>query len=64
MEALKSQGWQFFELAGAYSRYDTHADAFPRFAARIETLLEQDVERYVTQVAKEKEPDKGEGDGS
>ena len=49
-EALKSHGWQFFELTGAYLAPD-HATAFPAFAAQVETLVQQDVEAFIAKAA-------------
>ncbi len=49
-EALKSHGWQFFELAGPYVARD-HATAFPAFAAQVETLVQQDVEAFIAKAA-------------
>lgn len=57
VEALKSEGWQFFQLSGPYANM-THVHAYPAFAARVEELSREEVETYMTQVAKEKrEPD-------
>jgi len=57
VEALKSEGWQFFQLSGPYANL-THMQAYPAFAARVEELSREEVETYMTQVAKEKrEPD-------
>jgi Protein of unknown function (DUF4231) len=47
-EALKGQGWLFFELTGPYQAQD-HAAAFPTFAAQVETLVRQDVEAFIAQ---------------
>lgn len=55
VERLKAEGWLFFELVGDYVSENGHAGAFPRFAARVEDLLREDVEVYVTQVVREKE---------
>ncbi|MDQ4065350.1 MAG: DUF4231 domain-containing protein [Actinomycetota bacterium] len=56
VEELKSAGWEFFQLAGRYRRYrDDPAGAYPLFAARVEQLLRQDVEAYITEVVHEKE---------
>lgn len=54
-EALKAHGWQFFELAGPYVARD-HATAFPAFAARVETLVQQDVEAFIAQAAQTQVP--------
>lgn len=61
VERLKAEGWLFFELVGEYESPNGHAGAFPRFAARVEDLLREDVEVYVTQVAREKKADEPEG---
>jgi hypothetical protein len=47
-EALKAHGWQFFQLVGHYGAHPDHGDAFPRFAAQVESLFQQDVESFVT----------------
>jgi hypothetical protein len=60
-ELLKMEGWQFFQLAGPYRRHDTHATAYPSFASRVEDILDQDVDAYITTVVAEpaaKQPDK------
>lgn len=54
-ESLKAQGWQFSQLSGFYKSHKSHQDAFPDFADRVETILQQDVEVYVTEVVREKE---------
>ncbi|MDH4098302.1 MAG: DUF4231 domain-containing protein, partial [Nitrospira sp.] len=53
VESLKSEGWQFFQLSGPYANL-THVQAYPAFAARVEELSREEVETYMTQVAKEK----------
>lgn len=53
VESLKSEGWQFFQLSGPYAN-QTHIQAYPAFAARVEELSREEVETYMTQVAKEK----------
>ena len=52
-EALKSEGWQFLQLSGAYV-HQTHAQAYPAFATRVEELSREEVETYITQVFKDK----------
>jgi hypothetical protein len=47
-EALKGQGWMFFELTGPYQARDHHS-AFPKFAAQVETLVRQDVDTFIAQ---------------
>ena len=44
---LKSEGWLFLELAGDYSNYDSHQDAFIHFCNQIEKIkTEQIAEEY------------------
>jgi hypothetical protein len=63
-ELLKTEGWQFFQLTGHYQRYTTHASAYPLFASRVEDVLQQDIDAYITTVAAEpadKQPNKPQG---
>ncbi len=54
-EALKAEGWLFFQLAGPYAANGaTHGAALPAFAQRVEELLKADVDRYVTEVTAER----------
>jgi len=48
-ESLKSEGWQFLQLSGPYAD-QTHVQAYPAFAARVEELSREEVESYITQV--------------
>ena len=50
-ELLKTEGWQFFQLTGHYRRHTTHASAYPPFASRVEDVLQQDIDAYITTVA-------------
>jgi Protein of unknown function (DUF4231) len=58
-ERLKIEGWLFFQLAGPYATSADHADAFATFAARIEELLQKEVDAYITEVATEKQRTSG-----
>ncbi len=53
VESLKSEGWQFLQLSGPYVNM-THTQAYPAFATRVEELSREEVDRYMTQVAKDK----------
>ncbi|MDX6692355.1 MAG: hypothetical protein QOG15_3812 [Solirubrobacteraceae bacterium] len=53
VEALKSEGWLFFELTGPYA-LGSHARAFDAFAARVEQIIASDVEAFVTRVTAER----------
>ena len=48
-EGMKIEGWQFFQLSGPYSSAKSHADAYATFAANVETIIQKDVEGYVSQ---------------
>lgn len=52
-ESLKSEGWQFLQLSGSYAN-QTHIQAYPAFATRVEALSREEVESYITQVFKDK----------
>jgi hypothetical protein len=52
-ESLKSEGWHFLQLSGPYAG-QTHVQAYPAFAARVEELSGEEVESYITQVFTEK----------
>jgi hypothetical protein len=54
VEMLKSEGWQFFQLAGSYQKHENHGEAYSVFAARVEEILHQDIEMFMTQLAQEK----------
>jgi hypothetical protein len=58
-ELLKSEGWQFFQLSGPYAGAAGHADAYPQFAARVEAIIQRDVEVFFTTVAIEKTQQQG-----
>lgn len=45
-ELLKSEGWQFFELAGPYAAAPTHGEAYRTFALNVETLVRDDVDEF------------------
>ena len=53
-ELLKSQGWQFYELAGAFESHRSHRTAFRGFATSVEGLIAEDVDVYVRQVMRER----------
>ncbi|MER3434547.1 MAG: DUF4231 domain-containing protein [Leptolyngbya sp. ERB_1_1] len=48
-ELLKTHGWQFFQLSGAYRGYKTHEEALPIFTDQIEGIIQRDVEIYVSE---------------
>ena len=50
-ELLKTLGWQYLMLNGAFRRYDSHAKAFASFTERVEDTLNEDVEGYLGAIA-------------
>lgn len=50
-EMLKTLGWQYVMLNGAFRRYDSHAAAFAAFTERVENTLNEDVEGYLGTMA-------------
>ena len=52
-ELLKTLGWQYLSLNGAFKRYPSHADAFGAFSERVEDALNEDVEGYLSAVSAE-----------
>jgi hypothetical protein len=52
-ELLKTLGWQYLMLAGVFRRYQTHEAAFVPFTERVEDVLNEDVEGYLSAVAME-----------
>jgi hypothetical protein len=64
-EELKIEGWKFLQLTGPYRRFSpSHSAAYPRFAARVEAIIERDVEVYMTDVAREEEDEEKKKDDS
>ena len=56
-EILKGEGWSFFQRSGNYGKYESHADAYPEFAGRVEVIFQKEVEMFITKVSKEKADD-------
>ena len=50
-ELLKTLGWQYLMLNGAFRRYASHAAAFQAFTERVEDTLNEDVEGYLGTMA-------------
>ncbi|WP_228061939.1 DUF4231 domain-containing protein [[Phormidium] sp. LEGE 05292] len=46
-ESLKIEGWEFFQLTGAYRYYEDHTDAYSTFAERVELYIKQDVQGFI-----------------
>ena len=58
-EMLKSEGWSFFQKSGPYQSYPSLADAYGTFAAQVEAVSRQEVDTYITQIARERAPSTG-----
>jgi hypothetical protein len=58
VEQLKSEGWQYFQLSGPYRRHESHAEAYPAFAAKVEGIIQPSVEVYVAQIISDKKEEK------
>lgn len=58
VESLKTEGWHFFQLSEFYSQYQTHTEAYPVFAGRVESIIQQDVDVYITKIVQEKKEEK------
>lgn len=53
VETLKIEAWQFFQLSGLYQSHPSHQEAYHAFAARVEEILQRDIEVFITQVTRE-----------
>jgi hypothetical protein len=62
-EAMKIEGWQFFQLSGPYSVAKSHSEIYATFAANVENLIQKDVEGYVSQLAQKDDDSKAKGEG-
>jgi hypothetical protein len=55
VELLKNEGWLFFQLSGRrYRHFLSYAEAYPRFARRVEKWNRLEVDEYLTEVAQDK----------
>jgi len=62
VELMKSEGWLYLELAGPYSNLKSLEAAFPTFVGRVETLMRDEVNEYVTTIVAERERSGADGD--
>lgn len=53
-ESMKIEGWQFLQLSGPYRQAQTHTEVYRDFAQRVESLIQSDVEGYISQVLPER----------
>lgn len=59
VENLKMEGWQFFQLSGGYKESKSHAEAYTSFAAKVEEILRDETNTYISEVVKEKTKEQG-----
>lgn len=52
VEALKAEGWDYFELAGQYADAHDHHEAFPAFETNVQALLAQEVKEFIADIAR------------
>lgn len=57
VESLKSEGWHFIQQTGRYRTIGGHTKGYKRFAERVENILNQERERFMNDIAKEKVKD-------
>ena len=55
VELMKSEGWLYLELAGPYANHASLEAAFSTFVGRVETLMRDEVNEYVTTIVAERE---------
>jgi hypothetical protein len=51
-ELLKSEGWQYLTQSSGYRRVTDPEQAFQGFASRVEEILRDDVDGFMTQVTR------------
>lgn len=49
-ETLKIEGWEYFQMTGAYRQFENHTDAYTAFAQRVEQYIKQDVQGFISQL--------------
>jgi hypothetical protein len=59
-ELIKSEGFSYLQLTGAYKTYDSHQTAFKAFAENVEQLIRNEIKDYIVAVGP-KLPDKAQG---
>ncbi len=57
-ELMKIEGWQFFQLSGPYRNTQSHTEVYADFAQRVESIMQRDVEGYLSEVIQDKEKQK------
>lgn len=57
-EGLKIEGWEFFQLTGAYRQFKTHTDGYTTFAERVEQYIKQDVQGFISNLEERQKENK------
>ncbi|MGA7932741.1 MAG: DUF4231 domain-containing protein, partial [Kovacikia sp.] len=52
-EDLKAEGWQYLQSSGPYASSKTHAHGYPLFAGRVESIIKNDVQNYISDLLKQ-----------
>ncbi len=60
-EILQTEGWNFFQLSGAYRRYPDHMSAYRTFVTRSEAIIQRGIEAILS-VEEEAKKEKTAGD--
>jgi hypothetical protein len=58
VELLKIQARQFFQLSGPYQSFTSHVVAYSVFAAKVEEIMQNEVNVYISEIVKEKKEEK------
>lgn len=49
-EDLKAEGWQYLQSSGSYEISKTHVAGYPIFASRVESIIKDDVQNYISEL--------------
>lgn len=49
-ELIKSEGFSFLQLSGAYAQFKTHQEAYKLFAQSVEELIRHEIKDYIVAV--------------
>lgn len=60
VENLKTEGWQYLQSSGPYSEHVEHVENYTLFAARVESIIKEDVQTYITELIKQKSKEQAE----
>lgn len=54
VENLKTEGWQYLQSSGLYEKHKNHQEGYAQFATRVESIIKDDVQSYITELVKQK----------